>query len=451
MFYLGLAAIVTLFLALGFNASRKVSSSSDYAVAGRSTGAIGVGGIIMGAMVGGASTVGTVQMAYSLGLSAWWFTLGAGTGCLILGLWFAGPLRGSGLVTVPEFLAGKYGRKMSGLSMAASSAGTFLSIVAQFLAGTALFRSLLPISVPASTALLAVLILGFIYAGGLKSYSSVGSAKMVALYVTMVLGAIAALTKLSSPTEIFRTLPATPWFDLFGRGFRSDGNALLSLIAGVFCTQIYIQGVFAASDEKTARKGALMAAFFIPPVGLMGVSIGLAMRASGTVVEPAMALPAFLLASFPDALAGVLWGALVITVVGAGAGLSFGIATNLVRDLIIPGVGSSAANRELSLSRWAVALVVCVAAATGCMVEGSLILQWSYLSMGLRGAGTFVPLMIAMIWPDRLSPRWALAANGGGLATMIASGVMHTSVPPMASGLAVSAAVALFGMTRKRT
>ena len=35
-----------------------------------------VAGAIMGTLVGGSSTIGTAQLAYQYGMSAWWFTLG---------------------------------------------------------------------------------------------------------------------------------------------------------------------------------------------------------------------------------------------------------------------------------------------------------------------------------------------------------------------------------------
>ena len=42
----------------------------------------------MGTLVGGASTIGTAQLAYSFGFSAWWFTLGAGLGCVMLAAFY---------------------------------------------------------------------------------------------------------------------------------------------------------------------------------------------------------------------------------------------------------------------------------------------------------------------------------------------------------------------------
>ena len=69
-----------------------------------------IAGIIMGTLVGGSSTVGTAQLAYTYGLSAWWFTLGGGLGCLILGLIYVKPLRAQASPTlvgmVREMLGG---------------------------------------------------------------------------------------------------------------------------------------------------------------------------------------------------------------------------------------------------------------------------------------------------------------------------------------------------------
>ena len=61
-------------------AAKEVRTSTDYTLAGRRSGTVEVSGVLLGALVGGASTVGTVEMAYRFGLSAWWFTLGGGLG-----------------------------------------------------------------------------------------------------------------------------------------------------------------------------------------------------------------------------------------------------------------------------------------------------------------------------------------------------------------------------------
>ena len=52
-----------------------------------------VSGVIMGTLVGGSATVGTAQLAYNYGASAWWFTLGSGIACLVLTFVYCKPFR----------------------------------------------------------------------------------------------------------------------------------------------------------------------------------------------------------------------------------------------------------------------------------------------------------------------------------------------------------------------
>lgn len=102
LFYISAFALLALFVGTGIVIGSRGAGKKDYSLGGRKAGAAGVTGILLGALVGGASTVGTVQMAYTYGMTAWWFTLGGGIGCLLLGLRFAVPLRSSEITTIAE-------------------------------------------------------------------------------------------------------------------------------------------------------------------------------------------------------------------------------------------------------------------------------------------------------------------------------------------------------------
>jgi SSS family solute:Na+ symporter len=452
MFFSGAVLLILLFVLLGSIGATRGIKSGEYTVSGRSAGVSSVSGIIMGALVGGASTVGTVQMAYQWGLSAWWFTLGAGIGCLLLGVWFARPLRNSELVTIPEFLRKSYGPGAGIICLVTSSIGTFISVVAQFLAGIALFMSIFPVNSAGAVTIVSLLVLTFIYLGGLRSYSRIGKAKIFLLYLILLLSTIVIVSRGYSPAGIVREVPSSPFLNILGRGVSTDINALVSMITGVFCTQIYIQGVFAASTAETARKGVFMAALLMPPLGLMGVYIGLYLKATGVAVAPAQALPYFLHSAFHPFLAGIMWCGILITVIGTAAGLSLGIATNIIRDIYMKVISSGQAETDekklLQTSRISVALVVISAAVIGSLADRSMILQWSYLSMGLRGVGTFFPLVLSVIYPGRLGLKWALFSMLGGIGGLILWPVFGTSIPPLLAGLLISGILAFCGIFR---
>ena len=103
-----------------------------------------IAGIIMGTLVGGSSTVGTAQLAYNYGMSAWWFTLGGGIGCLILALLYIKPMRNSGCMTLVGMISKEYGPRAGLAASLLSSAGTFINIISQLIAGTAVIAVVAP-------------------------------------------------------------------------------------------------------------------------------------------------------------------------------------------------------------------------------------------------------------------------------------------------------------------
>nr|MCR4711404.1 sodium:solute symporter family protein [Clostridia bacterium] len=98
----GIIATLSLIVGISVYSGRKVKSATDFDTAGRQAGTFEVAGGIMGTLVGGSSTIGTAQLAYNYGLSAWWFTLGAGIACLVLALFYVVPLRKMECATITE-------------------------------------------------------------------------------------------------------------------------------------------------------------------------------------------------------------------------------------------------------------------------------------------------------------------------------------------------------------
>ena len=106
---LGLAATIALIIGIGIWSGKKVRSAEDFSGGGGKAGPWIVCGAIMGTLVSGQATIGTAQLAFNYGMSAWWFTLGSGIGCLILALAFVIPLRRSGCTTLLQIVSREYG------------------------------------------------------------------------------------------------------------------------------------------------------------------------------------------------------------------------------------------------------------------------------------------------------------------------------------------------------
>ena len=159
MMHMGIIiATLVCVIGIGIYSSRSVRSAAGYSVGGRSAGAPLVAGSIAGTVVGGGATVGTAQLAYHFGLSAWWFTLGSGIAFIIMGLFYAKKMRGTGLETIPQFLAMHYGKKAEELSSVISSIGILFSAVASCLPGIEIVAEVFHVDAYTASALLILLV-----------------------------------------------------------------------------------------------------------------------------------------------------------------------------------------------------------------------------------------------------------------------------------------------------
>lgn len=413
MFIIGLAATLIIIVGLSVWSGTRAKS-------GQAKNSLPVvAGVIMGTLVGGSSTVGTAQLAYNYGMSAWWFTLGAGIACLVLALVYAIPLRRSGYPTLVGMIRQEFGPTAGMLASVLSAIGTFINIISQLIAATAVIAVIFPaMGIVPAVVISAVFMVLYVIFGGTKGAGMVGIVKTVLLYVAMMACGVMVLYMVggfSSFVDMVHTIdnPAgVDFFSLFARGIGTDAGACLSLILGVLTTQTYAQGVLSGKTDRAGKGGALISAFLIPPIGIGGILVGLYMRANAAFypgVTAKTALTTFVTSHVPPLLAGIILGTLFIAVVGTGAGLALGISTILNNDIVkkLTHKFDDAKKAGLLSKIW---IVVILAAA--CMLStgtlGDTILQFAFMSMGLRGAVVFVPLTCALWLPGRVDKKFAV-------------------------------------------
>lgn len=432
----------------------------------KSSGKSGAGvimGLIMGTLVGGSSTVGTAQLAYHYGLSAWWFTLGGGIGCLVLALVYAVPLRHKGCDTLIGVIRQEYGPTAGLLASVLNSIGTFINIISQLLAASAVVLVLWPKLGTLWTILISAVFMAlYVIFGGTRGAGMVGMLKLILLYVSMVAcGALAlylsgGLSGLFTLVRGFRAETGVNYFSLFAQGVGKDLGSALSLLLGVLTTQTYAQAVLSGKSDASARKGALLSAILIPPIGACGIVVGLFMR---TVTDPTVfvaktALTSFTLTYLPPLLGGLVLGTLFISSVGTGAGLALGISTILNRDVIQHFTPRfSAPEKSDRLSKLLIILVL----ALGCCLStgplGDTILSFAFMSMGLRGAVIFMPLSFALWASGRIPRHFALASIIVGPVLVLLFGtVLSGMLPfdPLFAGIIACAVIMCAGLTRRR-
>ena len=439
-------ATVALVLGGGIYAARSVKSAEGYSLGGRAAGAPMVAGTIAGTVIGGSATVGTAQMAFSVGLSAWWFTLGSGIAFIIMGLFYAKRLRASGLTTIPELLVENYGAKAGVVTSVVASMGIFCSAVSTTLPGIGILSAVLGISAYAAAGVLLALVVLYVFFGGMKSAGVGGILKMAVLWTSLAAAGLLAYGALPSGADFSAAFPGAGWLSLFGNGVGNGLAHLASMLVGILCTQTYVQAIFSASNPRTAAMGAFLAALIVIPVGLPCVAVGLYMRAFEPDVSPLLVLPIYLAEHLPPWLGGVALGGVMLSIVGSLGGLALGVGTMIAKDILARAFSVEDEGKKLQLLRIVVLVVMVCACATAIVNMGMQVLILTYLSMALRGGGIFLPLTLAVFRPKCVSPHWAvLSMVVSTIVAVLFSTVLSAPVNPLFIGLAVSAVLLALG------
>lgn len=472
---IGILLTVGVLLVVSILSGRKVRDAHSFATGGKA-GSWMVCGAILGTLVGGQSTIGTAQLAFAFGLSAWWFTIGAALGALVLGLLYAAPLRRSGCTTLMEVVRKQYGHRAETVGSILFLIGIFISITSQLLSSSAMLGSLFGLPLTAALAIAAAIIALTVLFGGIKSAGASGMVKLVLLYISSLAAGIAVWrvgNGLAGIKDSVFGIYATPqlaamndlsdigeihhrYGSFIARGPLKDIGGCLSLTLGVVCTQTYVQAIWSAATTRKARRGAVYCAALIPLIGAACTLVGMymrghyvtaaeaeALRAAGValpegvgVIENSLqAFPAFILGHMPAWLGGVALGTLLINILGCGSGLVLGASTIVMRDVV--------RRDSLRGMRIAVVALPALGVLTAHFVHGAFINDLGFLSLGLRAAALLLPLSFALWLPGRFKGRTVIVSMVAGTAVMLAAGLLALPADPMYYGLAASVAVLL--------
>lgn len=449
---IGVVITTALILALSIYSGTRIKDS------GSGNGTAVTAGIVMGTLVGGSSTVGTAQLAYNYGMSAWWFTLGGGLSCLVLALLFVKPLRHNGGHTLIGMVEKEFG-PAAGLSASIlNTIGTFINVISQMIAASAVLAVLFPnLGLFWELVISTVFMILYVVIGGRKGAGMVGILKLILLYIAMI-GSGVMVLKMTGGISGFSDMvhgidnpDGIRFFSLFARGAGTDLGAGVSLLLGVLTTQTYAQAMLSAKSDATARRGALVSTFLIPPIGIGGILVGLFMRANFPGIAAKTALTSFVTMYMPGILGGIVLGTLFIAIVGTGAGLALGMSFVLNEDILDRFTHKfDGAQKQRFMGRVWMVLILVLACVLSMGSLGDTILSFAFMSMGFRAAALFASLCAALFFPNRVSRRWAVASIIAGPVAVLAGKLAGLPFDSLFLGIGVGLLLIVLGAAAKR-
>lgn len=443
---IGATLTLLLFIGLGIYSGKKVKNDADFDTGGKSANALLVAGSITGTLVGGSSTIGTAQLAFTNGLSAWWFTLGSALGCLILACFFTKALRDSECTTIQEIIRVEYGQTAGVVTSILTSVGIILNIVAQILASNALLTTIFGLNSTESTIISIIIMACYVVFGGVKGAGLLGVVKLFFIYIGVIAGGIIALKQGGGLGNFYKILPHQQYFNLFSRGFGIDAGAGLSVLLGVLSTQSYIQAVLSGKTSKEAKKGAILSTVLIPPIGILCTFIGMYMRINYQSMDAAQVFPQFVIKYMPPIFSGIVLATLLIAVVGTGSGMALGFGTIVTNDIYKRFFNKNADGRSsIRVTRITIIVSLIISAIFANGNLKSTILTWGFMSMGLRAVVLFIPMCTALFYKGRVNRVFVTASSFCGIIAMLVGKVLNFPFDTLFLGMAVSIIIIFIG------
>lgn len=401
----------------------KQTGAAGFSLAGRKSGPVMIAGAFAGSALGGAATVGTATTAAYDGMVAWYFTLGMGIGMILMGLFYARKLRESELETVPQFLGLNYGKIAAPVASVITCCGIFFACSGSVLPGSHMICSLLGVPPVLGACILVLLMVAYITFGGQKGSSFSGVLKVAVLFTALLAATFIALYNYHDGSSVWNGM-ASMFAEkgVFCKGGMYGFSYIAATVVGTVTAQMYIQGLYSASNAATASRGAYLGALFTIPVGLMACFIGMYMGAHHpemleTPAKASLVLPMFLLdgAVVPAWVGGIALGGIALCIISSAAVQALSVSTMFSRDIIGDLVGVKS-DRAIMLTNRIGMVVVAILVATFCLVNWQGSSLWlNYLSMALRGGGVVFPLTLAIFLKRKtlrsyISARWVVAS-----------------------------------------
>lgn len=329
-----LAAYSVLMAGVGLRIGRRVRSTGDFFVAGRSLGPGLIFATFLAANIGAGSTVGAASLAFRDGASAWWWNASAGIGSLIFAftvgprMWRESTAYGD--LTVGDFLERRYGATLRGLVALLIWIGTLSILAAQLIGISTILQVVGGVSKLGGCIAGAVIVTAYFAAGGLLSSVWVNLVQLTVKLVGFALVTPVALALAGG----WDGLAAEPGrLDLLAGGSPQSGWRLLFFLAPAFIVSPgLIQKMYGARDARAGTIGVACNGVALVAFAVVPVVIGMTARVLYPEIPRELAFATVAGDALPAALGVVALAAVFSAETSAADAVLFMLATSASRD-----------------------------------------------------------------------------------------------------------------------
>lgn len=439
-------AIVIIYLLfmlwIGWYSSTKISSNTDFMVAGRRLGPLLMAGTLAATEIGGGSSLGVVQNGMSgFGLSASWYITTMGIAFVILSF-IAPKFRAATVKTVPEYFRRRYG-KSCGLITAIIMLLPLVGLTAgQFIASAVILSTMLSLDYQVAVIIVAVVVTVYSIMGGLWSVTLTDFVQVFLIVIGMIIAVPFALNYAGGWDSVVANIPEGTLnmfegYDIFG---------IISLVIMYVATfsvgQEAVSRFYAARDEKAAKGGAWLAALvnfiyaFIPTVlGIITLALINMDKFSASQFESVgarYALPVLAINTMPALICGLLFAGIISATMSSSDSDLLGAGSIFANDIYKAVLKPDASSKSVMNVTKIVMCLVGVASMFIALFNTQSIVSILMFCFTLRAAGSFFPYVMGHYWKK--------ASKAGTIASLLAGTVVVIYLEHISGGV-------LFGIT----
>ena len=430
-----------LMLFIGWYSSKKITSNTDFMVAGRRLGPFLMAGTLAATEIGGGSSLGVVQQGMqNHGISAAWYIITMGFAFVIL-TFLAPKFRAATVKTVPEYFRRRYG-KSAGLVTAIIMLLPLIGLTAgQFIASSVILSTMLGISYKTAVIIVAVVVTIYSIMGGLWSVTLTDFIQVFLIIIGMIIAVPFAMRLAGGWGNVVANVPAET-FNMF-KGYSPMAVISLTImyVATFTVGQEAVSRYYAARDGKAAKQGSILAAIinfiyaFIPAVlgiiTLALINMGKFNAEDFADVGARYALPVLAMEAMPAVICGLLFAGIISATMSSSDSDLLGAGSIFANDIYRAVLKPDATSEEVMKVTKIVMAVVGVVSMFIALFNTSSLVTLLMFCFTLRAAGAFFPYVLGHYWTG--------ASLAGTIASLISGSVVVVYLEKISGSM-------LFGM-----
>ena len=444
-FNLTVTVIVVLYLLvmlfIGWYSSKKITSNTDFMVAGRRLGPFLMAGTLAATEIGGGSSLGVVQQGMqNHGISAAWYIITMGFAFVIL-TFLAPKFRAATVKTVPEYFRRRYG-KSAGLITSIIMLLPLIGLTAgQFIASSVILSTMLGISYKTAVIIVAVVVTIYSIMGGLWSVTLTDFIQVFLIIIGMIIAVPFAMRLAGGWGNVVANVPAET-FDMF-KGYSPMAVISLTImyVATFTVGQEAVSRYYAARDGKAAKQGSILAAIinfvyaFIPAIlgiiTLALINMGKFNAEDFADVGARYALPVLAMEAMPAMICGLLFAGIISATMSSSDSDLLGAGSIFANDIYRAVLKPDATSEEVMKVTKVVMAIVGVVSMFIALFNTSSLVNLLMFCFTLRAAGAFFPYVLGHYWNG--------ASLAGTIASLISGSIVVVYLEKISGGV-------LFGM-----